>query len=317
MKVLGGYFELELHAGVEYHPEALRLNTGRNAFEYILRARGYKKVYLPYFTCDVLLEPIKKLKLDFEFYHVNEQLEPIFDFNSVGKYETFLYTDYFGLKSEAVAKLSKLCPNLIVDNSQAFFEKPIDGIDTFYSSRKFFGLPDGAYLYTNSFLDLKLETDVSFPRFEHLLGRIDKTPEEFHSVFKENDHALKNQPIKNISNLTKRILLSIDYKFVADRRKKNFFALHDVLKSSNELHIDFPASSVPLVYPYLITSGNELKNTLIQHRIFVATYWPNVLNWCHPADIEYDLANNIVNIPIDQRICDSDINRILTYIFEI
>lgn len=43
MKEIGGYFELELHKGGHYHPDALHLNTGRNCFEYILRAKGYKK----------------------------------------------------------------------------------------------------------------------------------------------------------------------------------------------------------------------------------------------------------------------------------
>jgi hypothetical protein len=30
---IGGYFELELPCGEEYHQGAIRLNTGRNAFE--------------------------------------------------------------------------------------------------------------------------------------------------------------------------------------------------------------------------------------------------------------------------------------------
>ena len=54
MKEIGGYFELELHKGGHYHPDALHLNTGRNCFEYILRAKGYKKVYIPYYTCCLL-----------------------------------------------------------------------------------------------------------------------------------------------------------------------------------------------------------------------------------------------------------------------
>ena len=35
---IGGYFELELPQGEEYHKNAIRLNTGRNAFEYGLGA---------------------------------------------------------------------------------------------------------------------------------------------------------------------------------------------------------------------------------------------------------------------------------------
>jgi len=43
MNAIGGYFELELPYGEEYHKNAIRLNTCRNAFEYILIAKSYKR----------------------------------------------------------------------------------------------------------------------------------------------------------------------------------------------------------------------------------------------------------------------------------
>ena len=64
-KAIGGYFELELPKGEEYHKSALSLNSARNCFEYILRVRKYKKVYLPYYTCEVILEPLKKLNIQY------------------------------------------------------------------------------------------------------------------------------------------------------------------------------------------------------------------------------------------------------------
>ena len=59
MKAIGGYFELELASGKEYHPKAIRLNSGRNAFEFILSNNTYKRIFLPYYTCDVLLQPLQ------------------------------------------------------------------------------------------------------------------------------------------------------------------------------------------------------------------------------------------------------------------
>ena len=32
-----------------------------------------------------------------------------------------------------------------------------------------------------------------------------------------------------------------------------------------------------------------------------ATYWPNVLKWCSEDMLEYELTNNIIALPIDQR----------------
>ena len=43
--------------------------------------------------------------------------------------------------------------NVIIDNVQAYFQRPIEGFDTLYSCRKYFGVPDGAVLYT----DLEIE----------------------------------------------------------------------------------------------------------------------------------------------------------------
>ena len=48
MKEIGGYFELQLRKGEHYHKGALQLNTARNCLEYILRAKKYKKIYIPY-----------------------------------------------------------------------------------------------------------------------------------------------------------------------------------------------------------------------------------------------------------------------------
>lgn len=301
MNPIGGYFELELRKGVEYHKGAIRLNSGRNAFEYILRARGYKKVYLPYYTCDVMLEPINKLKLEYEYYHVNEQLDPIFNFKKVGEEETFIYTNYFGLKRQIVKKLSNSCPNLIIDNSQAFFEKPLAGIDTFYSPRKFFGVPDGAYLFTDKFLQTELSRDNSVARFSHLIKRIDEGAEAGYPDFQANNDALKGQSIKEMSSLTKALLCNINYDKVIKIRKQNFLFLNENLKESNELKMTEDHDFVPMVYPYVTVKGKNLKQYLIKKKVFVATYWPNVFNWCNENELEYSLADHILPLPIDQR----------------
>ena len=173
MKASGGYFELELHKGKHYHDNAKRLNTARNCFEYVLRARHYRKVYFPYYTCEVMLEPINKLGIDYEFYHINELLEPVL-LPGLKANEAFLYTNYFGLKQSCVKRLADMYGNrLIVDNAQAFYAEPLSGIDTFYSARKFFGLGDGAYLYTDKDLQKDFEQDNSYDTLTHLLKRVD------------------------------------------------------------------------------------------------------------------------------------------------
>ena len=311
MKEIGGYFELELRHGEHYHQGALRLNTGRNCFEYILRSRQYRKVYIPYYTCEVMLEPLRKCNVAWEYYHINRHFEPVEAF-MLQKDEAFLYTNYWGLKQDCVERLAGIYGSqLVVDNSQAFYAQPIDGIDTFYSARKFFGVPDGAYLYTDRHLDAELEQDVSYPRCAHLLRRIDESASQGYSDFRRDDEMLDNQPIKRMSRLTERLLEGIDYEGIKERRRKNFQYLHQALKGSNQLEIVLRDEDVPMIYPYLVGNGQELKKKLIENKVYVATYWGNVLEWCGMDALEYYLTLNLLPLPIDQRYNDSDMIKLL------
>lgn len=173
---IGGYFELELRKGEHYHKNALRLNTARNSFEYILRARKYTKVYIPYYTCDVMLEPLKKCNVDYVFYHINEQLEPVETYR-LQPTEAFLYTNYYGLKQRCVERLAEQYDKqLIVDHAQAFFAEPLQGIDTFYSARKFFGAtywPNIKEWCDGNMIEYKLMTSlVPFPINKNLTCEI-------------------------------------------------------------------------------------------------------------------------------------------------
>jgi len=313
IKTIGGYFDLELNSGRHFHNNAIRLNTGRNAFEYILRVKKYKKIFLPYFTCDAMLEPIYKLGLMYEFYSINEDFSPQFDLIQLNKDEAFVYTNYFGLCNHIVSDLSKKASNIIIDNSQAFFTKRVYDVDTFYSARKFFGVPDGAYLYTNKLLKKKLERDISYSRMSHLLIRKDTTAEYGYRYFENNDISLSNNDIKHMSRLTDAILESIDYTHVLRKRRENFIFLFDSLKEKNKLIFNLDRDVVPLVLPYW-SEDITLKERLKANKIYCATYWPNIKKWCNPNSLEYRLMNEVVYLPIDQRYDIQDLKRVLDHV---
>jgi hypothetical protein len=300
MNAIGGYFELELRKGEIYHKGAMALNTARNCFEYVLQARQYTKVYIPYYTCEVMLEPIHKLKIEFEFYHINELLEPVF-LPKLEKKEAFLYTNYYGLKQDCVKCLAEVYGNqLIVDNAQAFFAEHLKGIDTFYSARKFFGVPDGAYLYTEKEQGQDFERDVSYNRVSHLLKRIDFGAEEGYCDFCNNDNALCGQKIKKMSKLTESLLSGIDYESAKQVRRDNYALLDKTLRESNMIHLEMDDETVPMVYPYM-SEDSMLRQKLIEKKVFVATYWPNVREWTSEEKLERTLVDRLVPLPIDYR----------------
>ena len=309
-KAIGGYFELELPHHGEYHKKGLRLNSGKNCLEYILQCRNYSKVYIPYYTCDVVLKPFQKLGIAYEFYHINIQLELSCDIHLYSG-EALLYTNYYGLKQRYTEELARKYGNrLIIDNTQAFFSKPIAGIDTFYTCRKFFGVPDGAYLYSDIVHDEKLEQSTSFDRFEHLLKRIDLSAGDGFGDYHKNENRLESQPVQKMSKLTERLMQSIDYDDIAKKRRANFMQLHNVLCDSNHLSITLTDDAVPMVYPYMVAKEG-LRDKLIANKIFVARYWPNVVDWTKKGSVEYLLTEQMQPLPIDQRYGEEEMKSII------
>jgi hypothetical protein len=118
------------------------------------------------------------------------------------------------------------------------------------------------------------------------------------------------------SDITKALLCNIDYDRVIKIRKQNFLFLNENLKYSNKLKIPVDNDLVPMVYPFFTANGNILKQNLIKKRVFVATYWPNVLNWCNENMLEHSFAMQIIPLPIDQRYDEKKMLKIIKIINE-
>lgn len=320
MQPIGGYFSLETNDSWGYHNEALKLNSGRYALEYILKARKYKKIYLPYYICETVLQPIKRQGINYEFYHINEILEPAVDIQPQDD-EAVLYVNYFGLKNSFSSSFCYRYRNTILDYTQAFYTEKGNKYDnakfqcdTFYSCRKYFGVPDGAYLYTNCFLDEELPMDESYERMTFLTKRIDKSPQEAYEDFHANDQLLATVGLRRMSRLTESIMQGIDFSNKGNKRIHNFGYLDKVLCETNRFKWAINYGTIPMVYPYYVENGAWLRQHLINNQVFCARYWPNVLEWCNPDDFEYQLAEHLVCIPIDQRYGEEEMEYIIKLI---
>ena len=299
MKEIGGYFELELFSGSSYHDKVISLNSGRNAFKYILEVQNVSKIYIPVYICDSIVEPLKELNTAYEFYNIDKRFEIIHDIE-VKETEKILYVNYYALKSKYVQKLvDKYETKLIVDNTQAFFELPINNIDTIYSPRKFFGVSDGGYLHTSTLSSEILEQDIS-KEYSHLIGRIEHGASAYYSQYQDAEKFLVKRPIKSMSALTTRILDSISYESAMENRKRNFKFLYKELQKLNTLDIDISEIDTPFVYPFM-SNEIELRDELIKNKIYVARYWNEVLERKSANNYEIDFVKKLIPLPIDQR----------------
>lgn len=318
MNAIGGYFELaDRGVGVFPHQDGILLNTGRNALEYILRSIGeIKGVYLPYYTCEVVLEPLKKLQIPWRFYHINSRLE-LADEIRLEAGEYLITNNYFGIKDAYIRKLAeKYSDHLIVDCAQAFFAEPIPATKSFYSARKYVGVADGGVAYLGHFPSDSVEVneiDNTSDHESHLFKRKQFGAEAGFEDYQKNEKKLDNQPIRRMSDTTRQILDHIDYEFIIARRRSNFAFLQNALGTMNSLLLPGMDSFVcPMVYPFVTGSGLKLRKELIAKKVFVAHYWPNIKRNSE-FETEFDLSEMIVPIPCDQRYGEEEM-RIITEI---
>lgn len=295
MKEIGGYFEaVQGKIKKEYYSDLIPLNTARNALVYLCKARNISKIYLPYFLCDSCYLVCERERIKFEFYDIDDKFLPIFE-KELNNDEFIYIVNYYGfLSNRDIKKIKRKYKNIIIDNVQAFYSKPIKGVDTIYSCRKFFGVSDGAYLSTNVFLNYKLENDNSDNRTKHLYGRLNHSANEFFDIFKENEKKLYSLPLLGMSTLTHDLLSRVDYKFVKTRRSRNYRFLQKKLKQINQIKLCSHAGQY--VYPLKVDNAAQIRKQLIAKKVFIPLLWPNILN--KKAN---ELSNSILPIPCDQR----------------
>lgn len=314
---IGGYFGLELPRGFGHlHPQASRFQSARAAFLALLSAHRPRRVWMPWFSCDSILEPLRMNGVPVARYSLGAGFM-VDDQVALQPGEWLLYINYFGVHDDAVAQVLRRFPSeqVIVDNAQGLYSRPLPCLATLYSPRKFFGVPDGGYLVTECPIPEPRTEDIgSRNRFTHLLTRLTTGAEMGFEAFVAAERGLAEQPPYRMSQLTDALLGSIDYEAAAHRRQQNFRQLHAALARENMLEIHLGDGAVPLCYPYRPRHAG-LREKLRAARIYVATYWPEVLAaGSQVPEADRALAQEILPIPCDQRYDSRDMARILAVI---
>ncbi|MBL0446253.1 hypothetical protein JD509_12320 [Aeromonas veronii] len=313
MGAIGGYFSLEQpQPKKHYHPELLHFQSARAAFYALLQAGSPRKVWMPYYICDSMLSPLYEIGVPVSFYSLNSDFS-VKDEIELLDGEWIFYVNYFGICGAEQNRLLSKYPKgqLLFDHSQAFFQKPLDCLATIYSPRKFFGVPDGGMLSTQ----LKIRNDFvqdesSYDRTTHLLKRACFTPEKGYADYQMAESSLHSCQPKGMSTFTDNLLKTIDYAAVKNQRNSNFWYLHEALASVNKIQIDRMYVDGPMVYPFLMDNVS-LKSQLIQRRIFIPTYWPEVGQRGDSGVFERKLLVNLNALPCDQRYSVKEMDEIL------
>jgi hypothetical protein len=318
---IGGFFELEIPTGQElYHSNAIALSNGRACLMVALQQLQPKRAFVPHYTCDATLEPFRVLDIDIEFYELNDQFEPEI-VPETNKDDCYLLTNYWGLQRASIDRFEKqFGDRLIVDNTHDFFFRPpASSCWSFTSARKWFGVPDGAFLYSaaDRYADIladlpprNCEIELQ-PALDRALGRL----KQGYQSFQKYEQAMDCR-VKQISTYSSSILSLLDHEDVIDRRRKNFSCLANQLNDCNQFSPALGTHDTPFCYPYLPIGTND-RHKLHRQQIFVPQLWQDVTDRAPTHSNARTWSETLLPLPIDHRYGVADMNRIAATILQL
>ena len=315
-KEYGGYLPLELSGGKEYYEgeHFAALNKARSAILLAILQGRFSKIFLPVFMCPSVAEFLQReSSVEIEYYNIDIDFLPI-NIQLRDK-QCILWANYFGICGGGIRKLSeKYKSQLIIDNTQAFFCKPFGVAYLVYSCRKFFGVSDGAYLYQYNLTKQNFASSISNTA-GYLLETYNYGTNAQYAQSLINEDKIKAEGLLSMSDLTHRILESIDYDNVLKIRISNFMKMHELLSVYNELDICLDNIDSPMVYPFVFTD-DKIREKLIEKHVYVPQWWKAVIDNNLANLFEKKLSKYLLPLPIDQRYTDLDIEKIADIVKE-
>lgn len=299
---IGGYLELERYQGEPYHPGAVALNSARNCLAYLAELRGIERIVLPDLMCDAVSRTCEREGIAVRTFEVGEGFALPSEL-AVSEGEWLYVADYYGRLScsEVERARSASGGRLVVDEVQGFFREPWAGVDTIYTCRKFFGVPDGAYLVTRdgSRLGRELPKGSSRARMAHVVGRMEDGSAEWYGAYRASEESIDAEPLAAMSETTRSLMAAVDFPFARRRREENYAILGKALGGRNRLAAGSPEG--PYMYPLLVEDSAGLRDRLAEAGVFVPTLWPNVLADCPAPSWAHRYARDVLPLPVDQR----------------
>lgn len=313
---IGSFIELQFPKGLEYYKgetNIARLNSGRAAIWHAFRVLGCEAIWLPYYQCNSVREFLSRKGVTIKYYHIDQNFNPIDLFPE--KNDAVLIVNYFGVMSvKRIQTLAKQFANVIIDNSQAFFSKPIEGCMNVYSARKFVGVPDGAYVIgenANMYVD-EYEQCYSSDTALFLLQRIEYGCEgKTYQTRTINEERIDTEDAKRMSMLTRSILDGTDYNYICIKRQENFSVASSLFGTINQFNpsLYYDEGCVPMVYP-LVVEDDSLLQKLLDHKHFQGHWWNYLLKEVAKDSFEYWLSRYIIPITIDQRYSKAELRHL-------
>lgn len=305
------------------------LKSGRNAIKALCRCIKIenKKVMLPIYTCDTVIQPFIDEGWNFYFYKINKNLTINEDdfrnvFASVNPAVVFVHS-YFGFNTLSNDySLLKECQSrgstIVEDMTQSLFSNHhLEFADYYVTSfRKFIAIPDGGALISkNDFTLLNLESaneliaDVALEAFElkrnYFVTANKKLKEQFRKKYQELNYLIgENDSLKQINNISHKIIDSCDVSEICCIRKANYTYLYENIIQYSWIQpvlTEINDGICPLYLPVYVKNRKELQSFLAERNIYCPVIWPKSENILETDSVTEYMYEHMLCIPIDQR----------------
>ena len=307
------------------HPGALRLVNARSAFFLLGQTFRPRKVWLPSYLCNAVVQGFKAAAVPMEFFPVNDRLvcESASWLERVQAGDLVLRINYFGfLNSDPVLKEAMSRGAWIVeDAAQALLTEGVGSSASFvvYSPRKFVGVPEGGFLipmnpnliewpalqsvpdawWQGAFSASQLRRD-----FDLRGGNRD-----WFSQFQNAEQTAPNGPFA-MSKFSGELLdHAFDFYAIALKRRANYLQLLEYLHDF-ALFQELPAGTVPLGFPVRLRDRDAVRQGLMRELVFPPLHW--MLDGLVPDSFvaSHSLSRETMTLPCDQRYDSDDMRRI-------
>jgi hypothetical protein len=273
-------------------------------------------VLLPFYVCDAVLQPLLATGTPFEFYAIARSFCPASE-RDPAPGELMLIVNYFGVLASVVDTRARGHQDrMVVDDTQAFFRRGRRDAWSFNSARKFFGVPDGGFLYGPAQdVDDLPPSDVA--DCDHLLARLADDDRAW-DQFKRHEDRIGIEP-RAMSAISTRLLGGVDMGRARRSRQSNFETLHRTLGPLNtiELSLDAVSPDGPMCYPFLPASDVD-RDALGRLGVFVPRLWPEIAFRREPAfEWERLVARRLLPLPIDHRYGPCDMEKLCQALFQV
>jgi len=307
MRPIGGEIEVNLQNSIIY------TDSGRSSLRLFIKNIKPKKILIPDFLCKVIISVLEDEKIDFSFYHINEDLT--IDYKSVKEqeFDIFYLINYFGVVQNLENIQQLIIDKIIIEDNVFFYNFNNRGFKNWYafnSYRKISILSDGSIIKTNLSINTGFIENINL--FAHI--KYDAKQKKYNylkfgngnessylELFEKGEALLDNQKvIGKISDNSIYLLSIYDYSKIQQIRKYRFNLLYRIFQ-------DYVLNKKAIEYSYLVLKLNnrdKIREKLFKQNIFLPIHWPKVTN--------NSIYDKVLSIPLFENYTDNEFENLIS-----